>query len=248
MGSSSKGRQRTDDDLLTKKEAAEHLGVSNAIIRRLVSQGVLEVVQVRGKQYFYLSDVNAAAHVLSRGINVVTANQNALRALAGISRLERRLNDIAFVFGTRYDTPPLNEDRVLKTWEKVHESLHLRFDALTASEVMEWARFFYEIDTGFLFLASHVLETDEPWEPFVQLANLIRRNAPEYPLPEVRVAYNYFAAAARFMENCAYLHCRQAKGPRKADRIFPTVDGDLVSSLLSLIHLADSKDPKSAVH
>ena len=248
MGSPSKGRQRTGDALLTKKEAAEHLGVSSRVIRRLISEGVLELVKVQGKQYFYLTDVNAAAHVISRGINVVTANQNALRALAATQRLERRMNDLAFIFGARFDFVPLTEGRVLEAWHKAHAALHLRFDDLTATEVMEWARFFYEVDTGFLFLAAHVLDNQEPWAPFIELANHIRSGAPRSPQPEVRAAYNYFAAATRFMENCAYICCRQLQGERAANRTFPSMEGDIVSSLLSIIQLADSKESGPAVH
>lgn len=248
MGSLGKGRQRTGDELLTSKEAAEHLGVSSRIIRRLVSEGVLEPLNIQGKRHFYLTDVNEAAHVLSRGINVVTANQNALRALAATQRLERRMNDLAFIFGAKFDFVPLTEGRVLEAWHKAHASLHLPFDALMATEVMEWARFFYEVDTGFLFLAVHVLENPAPWEPFIELANIIRNGAPSYPPPDVRAAYNYFAAAARFMENCAYMCCRQLQGEREANRTFPTMEGDVVSSLLSIIQLADNKDTGSPIH
>jgi len=232
-------RRGQDDLLLSKKEAAQHLGVPFKALKPLVRQGVLEPVKSAGKTWFYLSDVNNAAHVISKKIDVVTANHNALRALSMATRLERQMTVMMFMLGARKQFEPLTVERIRSDWDTVLDNVHRDFADIDTSELLEWARLFFAVDEAYLMVAGDVTAHAEPWLPYMKIGETILRHKQESGDKEKKAAYEYLLVAHRSMRTAAYFYCRRSYGARTANKTFPdSQDADIVSSVLAIIDQA----------
>lgn len=236
-----KGRQGPDDNLLTKKEAADHLGVPLQAINTLVRKKALEAIRIKGKSYFYLSDVNNAARIVSSGITLVKANAMAMQAISRVTNLERRMTDMLYALGVENRFEPLNEELVIRRHQRVLLQLERPIKDLTAAQVREWARLYFSLDEGFFLFAMTVLGTKEPWLPFIKLgiALLLERQTEDL---ELATAFEYLAAAVRSARCAAYLVCRGRYGEAKANLAFPdTKDASAALSILALIQDAEQR-------
>lgn len=241
----SKGRRLPDDELLTLKQAADHLNVTVAAIRGLIRQKALSRVRVRQRSMVYLSDLNAAARALASGVNVVKANANALQALAEARRLERRMNDMMFVMGVGYELQHVDEETVLRKYNQASMAPE-SFPHITTPQIVEWARFFFTLDEVFFSIALNVIGDKEPWVPFIQLGVNLAVSRPEECDIEMRTAFEYLEAARRSARCAAYLVCRGHYGKTRADLSFPdTNDADLSMSLLAIIQMQEQQKKES---
>lgn len=236
-----KGRRGPDDSLLTKKQAADHLGVPTTTISEMVRNKVLESVRFNRKPYFYLSDVNNAARVVASGITLVKANTAALQALAKVARLERKMADMLYVLGVENRFEPLDHELVIQRHARVLDQLRRSNKKLTAATILEWARFYFALDEGFFLYATAVLGTKEPWLPFIKLGVVLLAERNQEDL-ERSTAFEFLAAAVRSARCAAYLVCRGRYGEGKANLAFPDAkDADVVLSILALIQDAEQR-------
>lgn len=236
-----KGRRLPDDGLLTKKQAADHLGVPLATISEMVRNKVLQAYRFNRKSHFYLSDLNAAARSLCSGITLVKAHATALQALAKVAQLERKMADMLVVLGVDHEFQPLTEELVIEKHQRVLDQLRRPQKDVTAAELMQWARFYFTLDEGFFLFATAVLGTKEPWLPFMRLgvALLTERNQGDL---EKSAAFEFLSAAIRSARCAAYLVCRGRYGEGKANLAFPdTKDASLSLSILALVQNAEQR-------
>lgn len=250
MANENRGSRSPDDDLVHLFDAARHLGIETRALRKLVKQGLLDPIRKHGKTYFRISDVNLAAHAIHKGVNVVTAMETAIKALALAEKLQKKLHDLMTAFGVADEAfHLLTDSEVLLGWEVAIDGMEKRFEKLPADEVIRWTRFIYRVDVEFLIRAGYLMNTKEPWLPFVNLARAILSDVPQVCEPEVSAAYTYLEVAARHLREAAYLFCRAMYGENVANLTFPDEkDKRLLGSLRGMVlHIEDMRH-RSKMH
>lgn len=236
-------RRGGDDVLLSKKEAAQHLGVPFKALRPLVKQGILEPIKSAGSTWFYLSDVNNAATVLAKKLDVATANRMAVRALAMSTRLERMMSSLMFMLGANKEPEPLTPERIFEDWQIVMDNVHRKFDDIEVPEILNWARFFFAVDEAYLLLAQATVTHKEPWLPYLAVSDSILKTLSGDMSTEKKAALEYLRIARRSMRQAAYFICRKKFGVTRANRFFPdSRDADLTNSLLAILEAGSNKE------
>ena len=231
----------TPEDIVTIEEAARILGVCHRMVHKLVRDRLLHPVPLPGpnklKKYFRLADVAAYAETQTKKISLADVATMADRAYAVSCGNEKRITNLMRVLGL--------DSKVLETTEEAVVSLVLRMEDTTlsppvpkAKDVMEWARTFLAVNEGYLNLVASYTASEEPWAPFMHLAQVLSEGMPTDALvadKELEEAYGYLEAGRRNLRHVGYFYIRERHGSKKADMLFP-VEEDYATPVMTMLY------------
>jgi len=231
--------------LIPPEEAAEVLGVSVHQVMQLARQGMLRPHYPTGQRLnaprmYWSEEVSALAEARRRGVTLPEVSVTAAQAFATARALERRVDILEQMCGAGVPPLQLDEDSVVSMWLKVHEYKDRRIT--DADEILNWAKVFMAIGEEYFALIEKVLGKDEPWEPFLELANKLTVNCPIELLdaePMTRIAYGWLDAGRRSLRHAAYFYIRTKHGLPEATKRFPETGCDIHDRILSHIDFDD---------
>ena len=233
-------RTRSQDDLLlTRIETARALNVPAKAISRLIEKGVLEPAKVEGtKQWFYISDISAAAEALEQKLDIVSLAHTALKAYAVATRTERKLDQVLQLLGVRDKPIRLSKTAMMGLYYRCRDILRSDLSDLSVETLMSWAKDLLGIGEEYLILLAFYTKNREPWAPILWAAQRMMESASGAKEKELQSAYAYLDFARRCFRQTAYFYCRFQVGREEADLRFPEAKGNVHETLASLVMLS----------
>jgi DNA-binding transcriptional MerR regulator len=225
-------------ELISSKEAAEILGIGMRQLSKLASEGYIFPQQKKGDRrsnYYDPNEIAAFAQLRKEGVNLVKLAAQVQRTDIRSRRTERLQQHLFSVIGADVPLLKLDRESVIAMHLKVQDALEL--PVFTQNEVLEWAKTFYSMGEEYFETVGSIIETDDPWKPYTDLAKKIALMAPFREMEadvEVKAVYNYLKIATRFMRQAAFFYVRARYGERSAYRTFPESTGDAHEDILAL--------------
>ncbi len=233
MGSTAPG-------LVTTAEAAKMLGLDVTTFRSMVRRGMIHPAHGKGaggSSLFALSDIAALADLRFQNLDLATVATMAMRALVLSRNNEKRLNHVTNLLGLNVPSLGTTESEVIALFIEAQDLVQ-EDEELTAAEAHRWAGIFYAMDEAYLRLVAHYGSTNEPWEPFLALAQKLCENAPRAVFSfnkELESAYAYLEAGRRHLRTVVYFYFRAKNGARAADASFLEMDGSIDAEIAGLL-------------
>jgi hypothetical protein len=189
----------------------------------------------RGPKHFPVNEVAALAEILGKKMDLPELAIIAMRALATAKANEQRLDDLLRIVGLKRKTLGTRPEEVASFYERARAELEVP-RPLSIEELEDWAGSLYAIDETYLSLVREATASEEPWKPFLDLANRLandRAYARIDAVPELRSIYDYLETARRNLRVVSYMFCRERIGANTADALFGKAD--LPDRLLSMM-------------
>lgn len=224
------------EDLVSRQEAADILGVTPKMITYWTSKEILKAHPVDGDRLGRLKydreEVAALAEARERGEKLSDVSLTAQAAYAAARVAQRKADMLMRAMG--YGPPLRNDPESVK-------ALHLEAQedckrVITGEErVNYWADKFFGICDIYMETVATVMETEEPWEPYLTLMRRLAKQADYHEAaynPLLKRAYHRLAASrAAFRQSfCTYLSAKY--GVRKARKAFPHEFGNEMYRLM----------------
>lgn len=226
----------TPTDLVNRREAARMMHVHPRTIDNFIQQGLLKQV-FRGRYgLFARTDVVALATLFNAKQDLASVANLALRAVIKAEAAEKRVRQMAELFGL--DTTPIetDEESVLSLYEQVKKGLE-KDAPVNPVTVMTLAKKFQAISEEYLQLVENYTCDDEPWRPFMDYARYLCEHVPHSYLdadPELKAAYGYIEAARRSLRSVSYFYVHMRHGKEEANRIF--LGGHFTDDLIRVMY------------
>lgn len=234
-------RSCASEETVTTEEAAKLLGVSERSIRNYVDQGILRRLGEGNKIQVALQDILSASSLLGRCFDFAATARNALRALVSATRAEKRLTRIELLMGIDSTNLGTNEEEVLAFTAACTSALTDYTQDLSAERVLAWSYQLANVTEEYLDLVDLYTGNDEPWVPFMEVAQKLIESAPQKTFSsrkDLEIAYGYVAAARKHLRQVAYFYIRRKYGKSKAHTAMPDMtagerDNTIIDLLLS---------------
>jgi hypothetical protein len=203
----------------------------------MCAKGLLQPVYKtsRGPKHFPVKDIAALAEILGKKMGLPELAIIAMRALATAKANEQRLDDLLRIVGLKRKVLGTRPEEVASFYERTLGELEVP-RSLSIEELEDWTSAFYAIDETYLSLVQMATASEEPWKPFLDLANRLaneRAYARVDAVPELRSVYDYLETARRNLRVVSYMFCRERVGVDTADALFGKAD--LPDRLLSVM-------------
>lgn len=229
--------KRSVDDLVTVKEAAEILEISEKQVRSYIRDGSLAAQYPEGRKLsaptmIHREELAGLAEFLRSDMSIPKLMAIARRAHIASRSLERVVRRINAATGANVPIADLSKEAVVATYLQVEEALE-EYKVRSPEEITRWSRVFLAAGEEYFEAVAQHTGDQQPWKKFLDLAVRIRKEAPvTIADTELSTAYGYFAAAARFMRQAAYFYVRNHHGLPVASSLFPETADDLVAPVL----------------
>lgn len=225
---------------VTLTETAELLGCTRRNVRMMVRKGWIKPVYPRDwkkktEMCFRPEDVAALAEVRKENISLTKLAGIAYQAHVSMRSLERQVERLMHVVGATVPTLPTDEASVVALHIKAED--HLAEDPLilSAQEVLEWGKVFYNMGEEYFEVVLRHTGDQEPWKKYLDLASRIYENAPQAHVDAEREeAYKYFAIGRRFMRQAAYFYVHTYYGRNTASQMFPETKSDIDERVIQM--------------
>jgi DNA-binding transcriptional MerR regulator len=213
------------EELVSRKEAAAILGTTIRMVNYWSDKEILKPYPVDGdplgRLMYSREEVSALAEARERGEKLSDVALTAHAAYAASRVAQRKLDMLMRILG--YGPP-------LSTNPESVRALHLEAEedckrVINGEErVNYWADKFFGICDIYMETVAEVMNTEEPWEPYL---TLMRRLAKQADYEEAahnpllsRAYYRLSASRTAFRQSfCTYLSAKH--GVRKAKKAFP---------------------------
>lgn len=233
----------TPEDCVTVEEAAKLLSVNLRTLRKMISDGTLLPVfqgrKIRGGTYLRRIEVVALVDLRSQNVDLASVASMAMRALAVSKSNERRLNHLDDLLMLRTKTLETTESEVISRYIEAQDLVDQELSQLPADEVRRWANFFYAMDESYLRMIAHYTTTEEPWEPYMSLAQKFSERAPRSLFgmnKDLETAYGYLEAGRRHLRTIAYFYFRAKNGGATANAVFAEMDMSFDAEIARLLY------------
>lgn len=240
MGQNTMGSER--EDLITSEEAAELLNVHVSMIHKMSTTGLLSPVMLRGnkrvQRFYRRSEIAAVASLQLMKLDLSTAANIAIRALAQAQTNERRLEEVRALLGLTGGTLSLREQEVVALHIKVQDDLNA--GRASAEEVRDWAKIFLSISEEYLKVVAHHTAAEEPWKAYMLLGDKLSEEAPRGMFSTdkmLEASYSLLEASRKHLRQVSYFYVRNNDGRSAASAQFPGVNGDIDEVLIGLLFL-----------
>lgn len=225
--------------LITSEEAAQILGVNKYSVTRMTREGLLRARLAGNANMYDPNEVHQLKELRESNITFTEVAARAARAEMAANRLERQVTQLLSVIGA--DIPTLD------TAPEAVVALHLKVqDAVTEAtipsveEVMSWAQTFQALSEEYFHVVAKQFQTDDPWQPYLELSNRLIRSIPHPTLRndlELSIAYNYLEMARRTMRQTMFFYVCTTSNKRIAHRRFPESLADVHEDVLAMVSL-----------
>jgi len=236
MGSASK-------DLITAEEAALMLEVTVGMIHKMTRNGLLTSYFERNgskvRKLFRRDEIAAVASIRLKRLDLVTAMNVGIRALALSQSLEHRIDEISALLGLEGETLSHEEIDVVALHVEVQEALDT-MNKPDAETVRHWATIFLSITEEYLRMVELFTACDDPWKDFLLLGEKLANEAPKNEFSHNRMlqaAYSFLEPARRHLRQVAYFYVRNHNGRVVANKKFPGMEKNLDETLINLMFL-----------
>lgn len=225
-----------NDGLLTHREAAKALDVTEHHLRHLVRQGYLKPARqgrrVRDSLY-RPEEVNALLELRLRRIDLPTVATMALQAQAVSRSIENKLSQICRLLGLENNRLKYDEDSVYNLHVRVNATLTEDLTTMRTGAILEWATVFNSFDEEYLRVLEHFTLDDKPWGVYLELANKLMANRSQEADSNLGFAYACLDTARRNLRNVSYFYALARRGQRVANEFFAKneIDEEIITQL-----------------
>lgn len=234
-------RKAMGSDLIEAAEAAELLGVSHRSVHHFVRQGLLHPRYPRGRKLnapalFHREEVAALAEVRERKLDFRQVAATALQAHVSARSLERRVEFLETLLGSKYATLSMEEEDVVAVYADARQASEA--PPARVDEIMRWSSIFMGIGEEFLEALEAFTSDSEAWRVFLDLASATIRDAPLEDFAhdkELEMAYAYLKYARETMRRVVFFHVRNRYGERTANEFITTPEEDVHAGVLRLL-------------
>ena len=230
-------------ELITAKEAAELLGITAGMVRKLARSGLLSpTLKNDGKkfrQFYDRSEISVLMGLRATKMNLPEVANTAVRALALAQINERRIDEVRSMLGMDIVPLSVEEQDVLLLYMKAQDA-RSEDRQPGAEEITSWARTLLSITESYLRVVSLHTGDEDPWKDFMLLADKWLGDAPREQFSTNRVlqaAYSLLEIGRRHLRQVAYFYSRSQHGRDAAGLKFPNVEGGVDEVLIGLLFL-----------
>lgn len=225
-----------NDGRVTHAEAAEILDVTERHLRHMVRQGIIKPVKLGSSTAGHLyaaEEVNAILEARLSSTSLPAVARTALQAQALSRSISGKLDIICRFLGLENNRLSYDEEAVRGLLVRVQETLKEDFSELRSGAIVEWAATFNSFDEPYLQVVADILKTDNPWVPYLALANdlMVKRSRVEDS--NLTFAYACLDAARRNLRHVAYFYVLAKHGIRTANNLFTkdAVNDEIIAQL-----------------
>jgi hypothetical protein len=171
-----------------------------------------------------------------------TLRYGVMRALAGVERMEERTSQIMHFLGMSAPRLPIDLNSVLLLLESL--TLPVEYPRVTSPEYIRyWAGVFFSLNETYLEAVGNLLNSKEPWRPFIVFANRLTRKLHKSGATalarsaELAMAERYLSAGSAHLWYISYMLCRRLHGHDIAGEAFgekPSAVSEIVA--VALLH------------
>lgn len=212
----------TSEDLIDRREAGRILRVSPATVAKMGREGLLKTRMVKGRYRYLRLDVEAVSRMVNAPPDLASVRNLALRAIIRAEEAERKVGELAELFGLTSYRIAVEAKDVRAFHEEAQKRL-LRDPPVRAPEARALARRLLAITEEYLKLVTDVTGEEEPWRVYLELSQHLIENTPRRHCaidPDLLVAYGYLEAARRHLRPLAYFWVRRTHGRTVAQNAF----------------------------
>lgn len=161
-------------EYITIEKAGEALSVSRSTVYRYISQGHLRTVKEGQHQLVSRKDVRTLLDLGKKRNQSYAANKVAVAALdARVHTLEHEVETMKRILDLRVEHLSLTAPELLSLYRMAHHHLTTPW---SPHEEEQWTDVFVRIRLEDLEKLAEVVEDEDPWRPFHQLAKAILIN------------------------------------------------------------------------
>jgi hypothetical protein len=155
--------------VLTYKEAANHVGLTERSIRNYIRRGFLTPQRIAGSRQKFLlaADVEELRSLRAEQAGKPVSRQEILLLTARVAKLEYTLQTVLTLLDAK--TIPLGITSEYA--QQLHQAAtdQLRLTAWSPEEIVPWVDIFLRIDENDFIIMREVIRNGTPWVPFIRL-------------------------------------------------------------------------------
>lgn len=223
-------------NLISLTEAAKILGVSKKQVQRKVSGGLLKAHYLGRYTLFNPNDVYELSELENSGLSFTQIALMAKKAHMSAIRSERIVDRLIALLEFDYPIISLDKADVVSLHIRTEDALK-QVTSYSLKEVTEWTRVFLAIGEEYFEAIAEYTKSEEPWEPYVKLAQKISLDAPREDIlhdREVRIIYGCLSKARTSVRQTAFFYIQSKFGMSIARRLFPESKADVHEDILSI--------------
>jgi DNA-binding transcriptional MerR regulator/flavin-binding protein dodecin len=222
------------DDLITRQQAAEILGVTVRHLRNLVRQGTILPADTGkgGTELFRAEEVYALTQLRGRRLDLADTARMAMQAHATARATQQRLDKLCRLLGFDVNRLSYEDEAVHALHAKVQHALTSDLAAVETGELMDWAATFHGIDESYLRVVEDYTSDDEPWDSYLALANALMKYTGSSEEVNTRFAFACLDSARKHLRHVSYFYVRTTRGVKTANAAFEeSVDDEIIGQL-----------------
>lgn len=225
------------DGLITQTEAAEILGVTRRHLYNIVRQGRLFPVDTGSRtseMLFRVEEVYAMLELKTRRLDLADTTNLAVQAHALSRSTKRQLEKLCQLMGLETHKLDHHEDAMYSLYSRAVHAAAEPLENASGATISEWAASLNAIDESYLRLLEAYTLDQNPWAPFLALANSLMLLMPESVAGDLdlKFAYTCLDYARKHLRHVAYFYVHTKLGESVAKDTFGiNVDDEVIAQM-----------------